>query len=203
MGDPQPPLCKGGKVGAAHTPERHLSKRRKGTGGERTGLVGRPPPPLAPPSQGGEARERQVRLRSALATALVGVRLRRALATALVGVRLRRALATSAGSSGLHPPWPPLCKGGNCAWGCWLVRCSAWRCCRAVAGWRGRMVHRRVRRRDALERTAQKGPVTLSVRVSPREPRLSDLVEMDVDRRSSARASRSNRRRSDRPWATF
>ncbi len=33
---------------------------------------------------------------------------------------------------------------------------------------------------NAIERTAQKGPVSLSVRVSPREPRLSDLVEMDV-----------------------
>ena len=33
---------------------------------------------------------------------------------------------------------------------------------------------------DALERKAEKGPVKLSVRVSPREPRLSDLVEMDV-----------------------
>src|SRR5258708_4316093 len=33
---------------------------------------------------------------------------------------------------------------------------------------------------NAIERTAEKGPVKLSVRVSPREPRLSDLVEMDV-----------------------
>jgi hypothetical protein len=33
---------------------------------------------------------------------------------------------------------------------------------------------------NAIERTAQKGPVKLSVRVSQREPRLSDLVEMDV-----------------------
>jgi hypothetical protein len=33
---------------------------------------------------------------------------------------------------------------------------------------------------DAIERTAQKGPVKLSVRVWPREARLSDLVEMDV-----------------------
>ena len=33
---------------------------------------------------------------------------------------------------------------------------------------------------DAIERTAEKGPVKLSVRVTPREPRLSDLVEMDV-----------------------
>ena len=33
---------------------------------------------------------------------------------------------------------------------------------------------------DAIERHAEKGPVKLSVRVSPREPRLSDLVEMDV-----------------------
>jgi hypothetical protein len=32
----------------------------------------------------------------------------------------------------------------------------------------------------AIERSAQKGPVKLSVRVWPREPRLSDLVEMDV-----------------------
>jgi hypothetical protein len=31
-----------------------------------------------------------------------------------------------------------------------------------------------------LERKAEKGPVKLSVRVSPREPRLSDLVEMEV-----------------------
>jgi hypothetical protein len=33
---------------------------------------------------------------------------------------------------------------------------------------------------NAIERTAEKGPVKLFVRVSPREPRLSDLVEMDV-----------------------
>jgi hypothetical protein len=33
---------------------------------------------------------------------------------------------------------------------------------------------------NALERTAEKGPVKLFVRVWPREPRLSDLVEMDV-----------------------
>lgn len=33
---------------------------------------------------------------------------------------------------------------------------------------------------DAIERKAEKGPVKLSVRVSPREPRLSDLVDMDV-----------------------
>ncbi len=33
---------------------------------------------------------------------------------------------------------------------------------------------------DAIERSAEKGPVKLVVRVWPREPRLSDLVEMDV-----------------------
>jgi hypothetical protein len=33
---------------------------------------------------------------------------------------------------------------------------------------------------STLERTAEKGPVKLIVRVWPREPRLSDLVEMDV-----------------------
>ena len=33
---------------------------------------------------------------------------------------------------------------------------------------------------DAIERTADKGPVKLFVRVSPRKPRLSDLVMMDV-----------------------
>jgi hypothetical protein len=33
---------------------------------------------------------------------------------------------------------------------------------------------------DAIERTADKGPVKLFVRVSPRKPRLSDLVAMDV-----------------------
>ena len=33
---------------------------------------------------------------------------------------------------------------------------------------------------DAIERKAEKGPVKLSVRVWPREPRLSDLVDMDV-----------------------
>jgi hypothetical protein len=33
---------------------------------------------------------------------------------------------------------------------------------------------------NAIERSAEKGPVKLSVKVSPREPRLSDLVEMDV-----------------------
>ncbi len=33
---------------------------------------------------------------------------------------------------------------------------------------------------DAIERTAEKGPVKLFVRVAPGKPRLSDLVEMDV-----------------------
>jgi hypothetical protein len=33
---------------------------------------------------------------------------------------------------------------------------------------------------DAIERSAEKGPVKLFVRVQPREPRLSDLVEMDL-----------------------
>ncbi len=33
---------------------------------------------------------------------------------------------------------------------------------------------------DAIERSATKGPVKLFVTVSPREPRLSDLVDMDV-----------------------
>jgi hypothetical protein len=33
---------------------------------------------------------------------------------------------------------------------------------------------------NAIERSAEKGPVKLFVSVSPREPRLSDLVEMDV-----------------------
>ena len=33
---------------------------------------------------------------------------------------------------------------------------------------------------NTIERRAEKGPVKLFVRVSPREPRLSDLVEMDV-----------------------
>jgi len=34
--------------------------------------------------------------------------------------------------------------------------------------------------KDAIERSAEKGPVKLWVRVWPRQPRLSDLVEMDV-----------------------
>src|SRR5262245_49901960 len=34
---------------------------------------------------------------------------------------------------------------------------------------------------EALEKTAEKGPVKLIIRITPREPRLSDLVEMDVD----------------------
>lgn len=33
---------------------------------------------------------------------------------------------------------------------------------------------------DAIERKAEKGPVTMVVRVTPKEPKLSDLVEMDV-----------------------
>ena len=33
---------------------------------------------------------------------------------------------------------------------------------------------------NVIERTSEKGPVKLLVRVSPREPRLSDLVDMDV-----------------------
>jgi hypothetical protein len=34
---------------------------------------------------------------------------------------------------------------------------------------------------NTIERKAEKGPVKLSVRVWPREPRLSDLVEMDIN----------------------
>jgi len=33
---------------------------------------------------------------------------------------------------------------------------------------------------ESLERTTEKGPVKLTVKVTPREPRLSDLVEMEV-----------------------
>jgi hypothetical protein len=53
----------------------------------------------------------------------------------------------------------------------------------AVAGcgvMRGRGAAPHSRSGDALERTAEKGPVKLFVRVWPRAPRLSDLVEMDV-----------------------
>ena len=52
-----------------------------------------------------------------------------------------------------------------------------------------------------IERKAEKGPVKLLVRVWPREPRLSDLVEMDVTgrvparRRDQAAGFRSGRRR--------
>ncbi len=72
-------------------------------------------------------------------------------------------------------------------WSSWRARCAAVllviSCAMILAGC-GTM------RRDkgtasspsaaAIERTAEKGPVKLSVRVWPREPRLSDLVEMDV-----------------------
>lgn len=34
---------------------------------------------------------------------------------------------------------------------------------------------------NSLERVAEKGPVKLTVRITPREPRLSDLVQMDVE----------------------
>ncbi len=34
---------------------------------------------------------------------------------------------------------------------------------------------------DVIQRTSEKGPVKLSVRISPAEPRLSDLVEMDIE----------------------
>jgi hypothetical protein len=34
---------------------------------------------------------------------------------------------------------------------------------------------------NVIERSAEKGPVKLTVRLGPREPRLSDLVEMDVE----------------------
>ncbi len=47
--------------------------------------------------------------------------------------------------------------------------------------------HRRHQSGNAIERSAEKGPVKLFVRVWPREPRLSDLVEMDVTRRVPAR----------------
>ena len=97
-----------------------------------------------------------------------------------VGVRLRRALATAPGLSGLHPPWPPLCKGGNRARGvlaCALFGLAMLSGCGGMARKDGASAKCA---EDALERTVQKGPVTLSVRVWPREPRLSDLVNMDV-----------------------
>ncbi len=36
-------------------------------------------------------------------------------------------------------------------------------------------------KKDALERVTEKGPVKLTIRVTPPEPRLSDLVEMEVE----------------------
>ncbi|MEI8018375.1 MAG: hypothetical protein WCH39_09240, partial [Schlesneria sp.] len=35
--------------------------------------------------------------------------------------------------------------------------------------------------KDALVRATEKGPVKLTIRVTPPEPRLSDLVEMEVE----------------------
>ena len=50
----------------------------------------------------------------------------------------------------------------------------------AAEACRRRTARRRRSPADAIERSAEKGPVKLSVRVWPRKPRLSDLVEMDV-----------------------
>ncbi|MDB5387195.1 MAG: hypothetical protein JWM11_2841 [Planctomycetaceae bacterium] len=41
--------------------------------------------------------------------------------------------------------------------------------------------HRAKSPADVLERITEKGPVKLAVRIRPREPRLSDLVEMEVE----------------------
>ena len=57
--------------------------------------------------------------------------------------------------------------------------------------------------KNVIERTAEKGPVKMFVRVWPKEPRLSDLVEMDVRESSPGPTLISNRRHSGRPWATF
>jgi len=87
--------------------------------------------------------------------------------------------------SATRPPLPPLPKGGRKGLPCglrWLVALLivftfALAGCNQSTGKDGQSG---APPDDAIERTAEKGPVKLSVRVWPREPRLSDLVEMEV-----------------------
>jgi hypothetical protein len=86
---------------------------------------------------------------------------------------------------GCTPPFPPFLRGGKGEK--WLWRGKLWvgvLCGVVLVAGCGGMGRKEgatgASSGNAIERSAQKGPVKLSVRVTPREPRLSDLVEMDV-----------------------
>jgi hypothetical protein len=105
-----------------------------------------PPPPLPPPSQGGErSTDGWRRLASRNSAAFVRLSLwervlRFAATTALIATMLLSGCSVSPTSNTTAPSSPE----------------------------------------NAIERKAEKGPVKLFVRVTPREPRLSDLVDMEV-----------------------
>jgi LPXTG-motif cell wall-anchored protein len=82
-------------------------------------------------------------------------------------------------AGGMRPPLAPPSKGGEIgrvALGCALVSLAFFSGCSGVQSKNDAAA----KSGNAVERSAQKGPVRLTVRVWPREPRLSDLVEMDV-----------------------
>lgn len=84
-----------------------------------------------------------------------------------------------------RPPPPPLPKGGRRrAHGTWPQLKATLLACATIlfagCGLGGKGDGAPASSDDAIERTAEKGPVKLFVKVQPREPRLSDLVEMEV-----------------------
>ena len=81
---------------------------------------------------------------------------------------------------GMPPPLPaPSRRGeiGRAVLGCAMIAVAFSSGCGATQSKKGASPSQSG---NAIERSAEKGPVKLSVRVWPREPRLSDLVEMDV-----------------------
>ncbi len=102
-----------------------------------------------------------------------------------IGIRQTRSVAFS----------PPLSKGGQggsrgtVMTHCWLSCIALAIACAIFTGCDGttnKDPNASAPPDDAIERTAEKGPVKLFVRVWPREPRLSDLVEMEVTVESQA-----------------
>jgi hypothetical protein len=78
------------------------------------------------------------------------------------------------------PPRPPLFKGGRTTVGFAALIAGL---LVFVAGCNGGAEQKDAAapsKSELLEKTAEKGPVKLTVRLSPKEPRLSDLIQLDV-----------------------
>jgi hypothetical protein len=80
-------------------------------------------------------------------------------------------------AGGMRPPLPPHFRGGEIGP---VALCCALAFFTGCTGMQSKNDTAAAKSGNSVERSAQKGPVKLSVRVWPREPRLSDLVEMDV-----------------------